>query len=69
MLRLSEPGAWVSYQRDPEYRQLRDRQEDLIEEVIARCQVLIGDHGRPWRSTDLDSEFLASMEMNTSPCR
>lgn len=69
LLRLSEPGAWVPYRRDPEYRQLRDSQEDLIEEIIARCQVLIGDRDQPWRSTDLDSEFFAAAGVNTRPCR
>lgn len=69
LLRLSEPGDWVPCQRDPEYRELREAQEDLIDSIIARCQALIGDHGRPWRHTGIDSEFFASMGTSSSTCR
>lgn len=69
LLRLSEPGDWVPCQRDPEYRDLREAQEDLIDSIIARCQALIGDYGRPWRHTGMDSEFFASMSVTSSPCR
>jgi hypothetical protein len=69
VLRLSDPGAWVPYDRDRGYREIRDGQDDLIEEIIARCQVLIGEHGRVWRGTEIDSEFLSSMGFSTQPCR
>lgn len=69
LLRLSEPGDWLPYQRDPEYRELREAQEDLIDSVIARCQALIGEYGRPWRDTGTDSEFFGSMGMSSSTCR
>jgi len=69
LLRLSEPGYWVPHQRDPEYRELRETQEDLIDSIIARCQALIGEYGRPWRHTGMDSEFFASMGISSSTCR
>jgi hypothetical protein len=71
ILCMGDTGASRPAQGDPEYRQLRDGQEDLIEEIIARCQVLIGDRDRVWRNTDMDSEFAASLGggASTSPCR
>lgn len=69
LLRLSEPGAWVSYERDPEYRALRDAQEDLIDAIIARCQALTGDRGPRWHNTRLDPEFFTSMGVTSSPSR
>jgi len=67
--RLSAPGDRVPCQRDPEYRELRDAQEDLIDSIIARCQALIGDSGRRWRHTGMDSEFFASMGISSGTCR
>ncbi|HWI83287.1 hypothetical protein [Ramlibacter sp.] len=70
LLRLSEPSEWLPYQRDPGYWQIRDGQEDLIEEIIARCQVLTGERGQPWHGTDLDSDFLGPMSaLPTGPVR
>jgi hypothetical protein len=69
MLRLSEPGAWVPCERDPEYRALRDAQEDLIDAIITRCQALTGDRGPRWHNTRLDPEFFTSMGMTSSPSR
>ncbi len=69
LLRLSEPAAWVSWERDPEYRALRDAQEDLIDAIIARCQALAGDRGPRWHNTRLDPEFFTSMGMSSSPSR
>jgi hypothetical protein len=68
VLRLSDPAAWVPYDRDRGYREIREGQDDLIEEIIARCQVLIGEHGRAWHGTDINSEFLSSMGFSTKPC-
>lgn len=68
LVRLSEPGAWIPPPRDPAYRQLRDTQDDLIDDIIARCQELTGDRARPWRGTDLESEFFASQGVTTTPC-
>jgi hypothetical protein len=67
LLRLADPAAWVPYERDGAYWELRDAQEDLIEEVIVRCQVLMGEHGRVWHGTDLDSEFFSTRGLSTSP--
>ena len=69
VLRLSDPAAWVPYDRDRGYREIREGQDDLIDEIIARCQVLIGEHGRAWRGTEINSEFLSSMGFSTQPCR
>lgn len=69
LLRLSDPGAWVPPQRDPAYQQLRDMQDDLIDEIIAGCQELNGDRARPWRATEMDSEFFATRGATTDPCR
>lgn len=67
LLRLSEPGQWVPYERDQAYWMLRDGQEDLVEEIIARCRVLIGEDGRSWHGTDLDSEFFSTRGLSTNP--
>jgi len=69
LLRLSEPGDWIPWQRDPEYRALRDAQEDLIDAIIARCQALTGDRGPRWNNTGLDPEFRASMSVTSIPSR
>jgi len=69
LLRLSDPAAWVAPERDPAYRQLRDTQDDLIDEIIAGCQELTGDRARPWRGTEMDSDFFATRGAATNPCR
>lgn len=66
--RLSAAGDWAPCQRDPEYRELREAQEDLIDSIIAGCRALIGDAGRPWHHTGMDSEFFASMGISSSTC-
>jgi hypothetical protein len=63
--RIAEPAAWVPYERDRAYWELRDAQEDLIEEMIVRCQVLMGEHGRTWHATDLNSEFFSTRGLTT----
>lgn len=60
LLRLAEPGTWVPHERDRSYWHLRNEQEDLIDELIARCRVLMHEHGRPWRATDMNSEFFGT---------
>lgn len=65
LLRLSEPAAWVPHERDRSYWHLRDEQEDLIDEIITRCQVLMGVHGQRWRATDMDSEFFSTRGLST----
>jgi hypothetical protein len=65
LLRIADPAAWVPYERDRAYWELRDTQEDLIEEMIVRCQVLMGEHNRSWRATDLTSEFFSTQGLST----
>lgn len=67
LLRLSDPGQWVPYDRDQAYWMLRDGQEDLVEEIIARCRVLTGEDARSWHGTDLDSEFFSTRGLSTNP--
>jgi hypothetical protein len=68
---LDQPGAppAPAMQRDPEYRQWHEEQEDLIQEIIARCQVLMGEHHGVWRATDMDTEFAPSFSLRTSSSR
>lgn len=68
---LDQPGApsGLSLQRDPTYRQLHEEQEDLIEELIARCRVLMGERHGEWRRTDMDTEFATSFSLATTPSR
>jgi len=66
LLRLSEPAEWVPYHRDGGYWQLRGGQEDLVEEMIAHCRVLMGEDGRSWRGTDLDSEFFSTRGLSSN---
>ena len=65
LLRLADPAAWVPHERDRAYWELRDTQEDLIEEMIVRCQVLMGEHNRSWRATDLNSEFFSTQGLSS----
>jgi hypothetical protein len=65
LLRLADPAAWVPHERDRAYWELRDAQEDLIEEIIVRCQVLIGEHNRTWRATDMNSEFFSTRGLSS----
>ena len=66
LLRLSEPAEWVPSNRDTGYWQLRDAQEDLVEEMIGRCRVLMGEDARSWRGTDPDSEFFSTTGLSGS---
>ena len=56
---LVQPG-------DRGYCQIRDAQEDLIGDIITRCRMLLGEHGQPWRATDIGSEFFNSVGLSTS---
>jgi len=68
---LDQPGApaALSMQRDPDYRRLHEEQDDLVEELIARCQVLMGERHGEWRRTDMDTEFATSFSLATTPPR
>lgn len=65
LLRLSDHGPSVPHECDRAYWELRDAQEDLIEEMIVRCQVLIGEHNRSWHATDLNSEFFSTRGLSS----
>src|SRR5215208_2969180 len=43
LLRLSQEAGWRPVWQDPQYRQIRGAQEELIQELIGRCQEKIGD--------------------------
>lgn len=65
LLRLSEPGAWVHYERDPAYWEIRDGQDELIGEIMARCRALMGARAQAWHGTDMNSEFFSSRGLST----
>ena len=55
--RLSQPAPLCAPGRDPDYQQLRDDQEFLIEEMIVRCREMIGDSVHGWRRTGAEFDF------------
>jgi hypothetical protein len=57
LLRLSQGAAWRPACEDAQYQQLRGAQEELIEEMIARCRELMGDAGQVWKRTGSDFAF------------
>lgn len=57
LLRLSQGAAWRPACEDAQYQQLRGAQEELIDEMIARCRELIGDSGQVWKRTGSDFAF------------
>jgi hypothetical protein len=68
---LDQPGApaALSMRREPEYRQLHEEQDDLIEAIIARCRALMGERQGEWRRTDMDTEFATSFSLASKPSR
>jgi hypothetical protein len=58
--RLTQPGELFPSARDPDYQQLREHQEMLIQDMIARCRRLIGDSVQTWRRTDEEFDFSGS---------
>jgi hypothetical protein len=61
LLRLSQGSAWRAAHQDPQYRQLREAQEELIDEMIAACRELIGDSRQVWQPTGSDFAFSNSI--------
>jgi hypothetical protein len=55
--RLTEPAELFVSAREPDYQQLRDEQEMLIQEMISRCREIIGDSVQGWRRTDEEFDF------------
>lgn len=58
--RLTQPGELFPSAREPDYQQLREHQELLIQDMIAHCRRLIGDSVQTWRRTDEEFEFSGS---------
>jgi hypothetical protein len=54
---LSQPAPLCTPGRDPDYQQIRDDQELLIEQMITRCRELIGDRAQAWRRTGDEFDF------------
>lgn len=65
--RLTQPGELFPSPRDPDYQQLREHQEMLIQDMIAHCRRLIGDSVRSWRRTDEEFEFSGSSGYCATP--
>jgi hypothetical protein len=61
LLRLTQGSAWQPASEDARYQQLRGAQEDLIDELIAKCRELIGDTPQVWRRTGSDFAFSNSV--------
>jgi hypothetical protein len=61
LLRLSQESAWQPAHQDARYQQLRGAQEDLIDELIARCRELVGDTPQVWERTGSDFAFSNSI--------
>ena len=61
LLRLSQESAWQPAHQDAQYQQLRGAQEDLIDEMIAKCRELVGDTPQVWRRTGSDFSFSNSI--------
>jgi hypothetical protein len=51
------------------YRELLEDQLDLVEELIARCQVLTGDRDAVWQGTDIDADFAPSFNLSAISTR
>lgn len=58
--RLTEPGELFPSAREPDYQQLREDQEMLIQDMISRCRAIVGDSVQTWRRTDEEFDFSGS---------
>lgn len=58
--RLTQPADLSVSAGDPDYQQLRDDQEMLIQEMISLCRAIIGDSVQTWRRTDEEFDFSGS---------
>lgn len=61
LLRLSQGSAWVPAYQDAQFLQLRGAQEDLMDEMIAKCRELIGETPQVWQPTGSDFSFSNSV--------
>lgn len=67
--READAAAGAPVRVDLGYRELLEDQLDLVEELIARCQVLIGDRDAVWRGTDMDPDYAGSFGLSTISTR
>jgi hypothetical protein len=58
--RQTQPADLFVSARDPDYQQLREDQEMLIQEMISRCRGIIGDSVQTWRRTGAEFDFSGS---------
>ncbi len=58
--RLTQPGDLFMEVRGPDYEQLREDQEMLIQDMIAQCRQAIGDSVATWRRTGAEFDFSGS---------
>ncbi len=54
LIRLSNGFGGPPAYQDPKYQQLREAQEELIDDLIQSCRELIGDAGARWHATSGD---------------
>jgi hypothetical protein len=59
--RLTEPAELFVSTRGPDYQQLHEDQETLIQDMIARCRRVIGDSVQTWRRTDEEFDFSSGL--------
>jgi hypothetical protein len=64
--RQTQPAELFVSGRDPDYQQLREDQEMLIQEMIARCRQTIGDSVNAWRRTGAEFDFSNSSSLTSS---
>lgn len=67
LMRQSQGSGWQPAHTDRKYQQLRGAQEDLIDDMIARCRELIGDAHEPWRRTGSDFAFASTTAFMSEP--
>jgi hypothetical protein len=63
LLRLTQGSSWRPAYQDAPYQQLRGAQEELIDEMVARCRELIGEAREQWRATGSDFAFTNGVGM------
>ncbi|MES3000581.1 MAG: hypothetical protein V4787_07805 [Pseudomonadota bacterium] len=63
LMRLTQGAGWRPAREDAPYQQLRGAQEELIDEMVARCRELIGDAREQWRATGSDFSFSTGLAL------
>jgi hypothetical protein len=67
ILRMTHSEGMRPYYADPQYHQLRDRQDAALDSLFLRCRESIGDTPVQWRSTRSDFNFSSGMGMPSRP--